>query len=51
MSWKAKSSLSRTWSRTTRLDADPSRLGERLQTRRDIHPIAEDVVLLSDHVA
>jgi hypothetical protein len=32
-------------------DADPTRLGQRLQTRRDIYAIAEDVVLLSDHVA
>jgi hypothetical protein len=32
-------------------NADPARLGEGLQTRRDIHPIAEDVVFLNDHVA
>jgi hypothetical protein len=32
-------------------DADPARLGQGLQSRRDIHPIAEDVVLLDNHVA
>ena len=32
-------------------DADPAGLGQGLQACRDIHPIAEDVVLLSDHVA
>jgi hypothetical protein len=31
-------------------DADPASLGECLQMGRDIHPIAKDVVLLSDHV-
>ena len=32
-------------------NADPAGLGERFQARRDIHTVAEDVVLLSDHVA
>jgi hypothetical protein len=32
-------------------DADPARLGEGLQTRRDIHAVAEDVVGLDDDVA
>ena len=29
----------------------PSRLGQRFEPRRDIHPIAENVVFLNDHVA
>jgi hypothetical protein len=32
-------------------DADPAGLGERLQPRRHVHPVAENVVLLNDHVA
>ena len=32
-------------------DADPAGLGQGFQARGDIHPIAEDIVLLSDHVA
>jgi hypothetical protein len=32
-------------------DTNPARLRERLQTRRDVHPIAKDVVLLNDYVA
>jgi hypothetical protein len=32
-------------------DADPARLGKGLQTRRDVHTVAEDVVLLSEHVS
>jgi hypothetical protein len=32
-------------------DADPARFCECLQTRRDIYPVAEDVVFLGDHVA
>jgi hypothetical protein len=31
--------------------ADPAGLGERLQTRRDIHPMPEDVVLLNNDIA
>jgi hypothetical protein len=29
----------------------PTRLRQRLQPRRDIHPVAENVLLLNDHVA
>ena len=32
-------------------DANASRLSQRLQPRRDVHPIAVDVVWFSDHVA
>jgi len=32
-------------------NADPARLGERLQTRRDIDPVAEDVAALDKNVA
>jgi len=32
-------------------DADPARLCKRLQTRRDVHPIAKDVVALDDYIA
>src|SRR5690242_15058211 len=31
-------------------ETDPYRLSERLHTRRDIHAIAEDVMLLDDHI-
>jgi hypothetical protein len=31
-------------------DADPTWLGQSLQPRCDIHPVAEDVVLLNNHV-
>ena len=30
---------------------DPARFGKGLQTRGDIHPVAEDVVLLDDHIS
>jgi hypothetical protein len=32
-------------------DADPAWLGEGFKSRRDIHPLAENVVFLNDHVA
>src|SRR5262244_964010 len=32
-------------------DADPAGFCQRLQTRRNIHAVTEDVLLLSDHVA
>jgi hypothetical protein len=32
-------------------DADPARLGQRFQPRRDIHPVTEDIVLFGDHIA
>jgi len=32
-------------------DADPARLGQRFKPRRDIHPVAEDIVLFGDHIA
>lgn len=32
-------------------DADAAGFGQRLQPRRDIHPIAEDVTAIGDHVA
>ena len=32
-------------------DADPARLGKRLQARRDVDPVAEEVAVASDHIA
>src|SRR5262245_23256363 len=32
-------------------DTNPAALGERLQSRRDIHTVAKDVMLLDDYVA
>jgi hypothetical protein len=32
-------------------EADPARLSKRLQSRRDVHLIPEDIVLFSYHVA
>ena len=32
-------------------DADAARLGQRLEPRRDVHAVAEDVVVLDDDVA
>jgi hypothetical protein len=32
-------------------DADPAGLGQGFKTRRDIHPVPENVVLLNNHVA
>src|SRR5271168_1511205 len=32
-------------------DADPARLGQGFEPRSNIHPVAEDVMFLSDHVA
>jgi hypothetical protein len=31
--------------------ADPTGLGKRFQPRRDVHAVAEDVVLLGDYIA
>ena len=38
---KRKASLPLTWLCTLRGDADPARLGQRLQPRGDVHPVAE----------
>ena len=43
--------MSRTWSRTVPADADPARLGQAFQPRRDIDAVAIDVVALDDDVA
>src|SRR3954447_23828285 len=32
-------------------NTDAARLGERFQTRRYVHPVAQDVVTFDDHVA
>jgi hypothetical protein len=32
-------------------DADPAMLGQPLQSRRDVYPIPENVLLLSNHIA
>src|SRR6266404_4231183 len=32
-------------------NTDAARFGEHFQTRRDVHPVAKDVVFLNDHIA
>ena len=32
-------------------NADPTRFGQPLHPRRDVHPVAENVLLLNDHLA
>ena len=39
------------WARAAGRDADPTRLCQRLQTRRDIHTVTEEVVLLNSSLA
>ena len=48
---KAKSSLSRTWSRTTRLMQIPPGSAKRFEPRGDIDAVAVDVVLVDEDVA
>ena len=48
---KPTSSRSPTWSRTAAETADAARLRQRLQPRRDVHAVAENVAVLDDHVA
>src|SRR6267143_1677184 len=50
LSSKPKSSLSRTWSRTTRL-ADPARLGQGFEPCGDIDAVAVDVAPVFDDIA
>jgi len=48
---KAKSSLSRTWSRTTRLTQIPPGSAKAFESRRDVNTIAVDVAAVLDDVA
>ena len=48
---KSSSSLRRTWSSTCRRDAGAAGLGQPLQPRRDVHPVAVDPLALDADLA